>query len=218
MHTNPETLALLALGEPATPQERAHLADCPACASEVDDLAYLAGVGRATTLTDALHTPAPRVWERIQAEIAASRAGRPPFARAVAAGVALLLVGVGLGLGIDRLHGADETVIATATLNALPGYAGAGGEAQVRMDSDGRRFLVVDVRTPRPVGAAQQVWVLSPTQPGAMQNLGPFYENGQRFRLDGIDLAQYPLVDVSAEPDANPEHSGRSIVRGTLTG
>lgn len=225
MHPSPETLVLLALGERAgTTQERAHVVDCATCSFEVDDLAHLAGLGRTIEITDRLSTPAPEVWERIQAELAAPRGilAAPPRAerrvlgRAMAAGVALLLVGVGLGLGIDRLPGADESVIATATLTGLPAYAGAAGEAEVRVDADGRRFLVVDVRTPRPVGTEQQVWVLSTTQPGAMHSLGPFYENGQRFCLDGIDLAQFPLVDVSAEPDADPEHSGKSIVRGPL--
>ena len=34
---------------------------------------------------------------------------------------------------------------------------------------------------------------------------------------DDVDLAEYPLVDVSQEPfDDDPEHSGDSIVRGPL--
>lgn len=34
---------------------------------------------------------------------------------------------------------------------------------------------------------------------------------------DGINIARYDLVDISAEPfDGNPAHSGDSIVRGQL--
>ena len=33
----------------------------------------------------------------------------------------------------------------------------------------------------------------------------------------GLDLGEYPIVDVSDEPvDGNPAHSSVSIVRGTL--
>ena len=41
-----------------------------------------------------------------------------------------------------------------------------------------------------------------------------------RFPIpDDIDLATYPVVDVSVEPaDGNPAHSGDSVVRGTLAG
>ena len=39
-----------------------------------------------------------------------------------------------------------------------------------------------------------------------------------RFELpDGVDLAKYPVVDVSEEPlDGNPAHSGVSVLRGTI--
>jgi len=34
---------------------------------------------------------------------------------------------------------------------------------------------------------------------------------------DDLDLAAYPVVDISEEPfDGNPGHSGDSIVRGVL--
>ena len=33
-----------------------------------------------------------------------------------------------------------------------------------------------------------------------------------------LDLAEFPLVDVSVEPlDGNPTHSGDSVARGELT-
>jgi hypothetical protein len=34
---------------------------------------------------------------------------------------------------------------------------------------------------------------------------------------DGLDLAEYPLLDVSVEPlDGDPTHSGVSVARGDL--
>ena len=70
MHTNPEVLALLALGEDsATAAERDHVASCDTCTGEVAELAHLAGVGRAVQDAAPLDTPRPEVWERIRAEI-----------------------------------------------------------------------------------------------------------------------------------------------------
>ena len=34
----------------------------------------------------------------------------------------------------------------------------------------------------------------------------------------GLDLGQYPVVDISAEPlDGDPTHSGTSLLRGTIS-
>jgi Anti-sigma-K factor rskA len=70
MHTNPEVLALLALGEDsATDEERGHVDSCPVCTREVAELAHLAGVGRAVQGAAPLSEPPPEVWDRIRAEI-----------------------------------------------------------------------------------------------------------------------------------------------------
>ena len=70
MHTNPEVLALLALGEDsATPDERDHVNSCEICTREVAELAHLAGVGRTVKGAAPLEAPRPEVWERIRAEI-----------------------------------------------------------------------------------------------------------------------------------------------------
>ena len=42
-------------------------------------------------------------------------------------------------------------------------------------------------------------------------------ESGTFALPAGLDLSEYPIVDVSDEPvDGNPAHSSVSIVRGTL--
>lgn len=69
MHTNPDVLALLALGEKVgTPSEHDHVATCEVCAREVADFQHLAEIGRTATDED-LHTPSPAVWDRIVAEL-----------------------------------------------------------------------------------------------------------------------------------------------------
>jgi hypothetical protein len=70
MHTNPEVLALLALGEDAgTPAERSHVRDCPDCSQEVAELAGIADIGRSSTMPEPMTSPSPEVWKRISAEL-----------------------------------------------------------------------------------------------------------------------------------------------------
>src|SRR5436305_7503991 len=73
-HVNPDTLALLALGEDvATAEERAHLAGCPACRARIDEMADAAAVGRSVLGLERPATPPARVWAGVVAEL-----GLPP--------------------------------------------------------------------------------------------------------------------------------------------
>lgn len=73
MHTSPDVLALMALGEQAgTPAEQDHAAVCPNCSKEVAELARIADVSRSATDSDALLSPSPEVWKRISAELGLS--------------------------------------------------------------------------------------------------------------------------------------------------
>lgn len=70
MHTNPETLALLALGEDvATTDERQHVATCPDCSLELIELERLTDLGRTAGDEPGLTRPSPQVWDRIHAEL-----------------------------------------------------------------------------------------------------------------------------------------------------
>ncbi|HEX8488759.1 MAG TPA: anti-sigma factor [Propionibacteriaceae bacterium] len=70
MHTNPEVLALIALGENAgSSADHDHVHSCRVCSEEVADLARIADVGRSSTETGSLSAPRPEVWARISAEL-----------------------------------------------------------------------------------------------------------------------------------------------------
>jgi len=70
MHTNPEVLALVALGEEAgTTAERQHIQTCSACSQEVAELAGIADIGRSSSHPETLLSPSPQVWDRIQSEL-----------------------------------------------------------------------------------------------------------------------------------------------------
>ena len=71
MHTNPEVLALVALGErdAASAEELDHIARCAACGQEVTELGHLSQVGRTISDHFTLETPSPEVWDRIRAQL-----------------------------------------------------------------------------------------------------------------------------------------------------
>lgn len=111
---------------------------------------------------------------------------------------------------------APETVIAQAQLDALPGWT-ASGNALVEESADGRREVVVDLADDAGADGLREVWLLTADATGLV-SVGLLDGSSGRFSIPaGVDLAEFPVVDVSAEPaDGNPAHSGDSIVRGTL--
>lgn len=75
-HVDDDVLALLALGEDAaSPAERAHVAACARCTTEVSTLAEVAGLAR-----DAgeLVAPPARVWDAVAAELGLAVAAPAP--------------------------------------------------------------------------------------------------------------------------------------------
>nr|WP_205693244.1 anti-sigma factor [Cellulomonas sp. IC4_254] len=145
----------------------------------------------------------------------ARRRRRRPWLAAAAAG--LVVGGVAGGLAVSAaLRPEAETVVAEVRLEALPGWS-ASGDAQVEEDAEGRRTLVVRV-TDADADGFREVWLLDA---GATRlvSLGVLDGDEGRFALPpGLDLAEFPVVDVSAEAfDGDPAHSGDSIVRGELS-
>ena len=70
MHTSPDVLALLALGEEVgTPAELAHLQECRTCRTELSELSHAVEVGRRSSEDDVLHSPRPEIWEAVRAEL-----------------------------------------------------------------------------------------------------------------------------------------------------
>jgi len=140
----------------------------------------------------------------------------------VAAGVAGLVAGLfgGLGGGIwwESLQQQQVAapVIAEARLDPFPGW-NATGIATVEKAADGHREVVVDLTGVTSTAGLREVWLIKADASGLI-SIGLLDGDTGHFSIpDGVDLAQFPLVDVSVEPDdGNPAHSGDSIVRGEL--
>lgn len=237
-HCDPDVLALRALGEHAgTDADEAHLAECEQCRHELVQLRSVVTTGRQIAAEDQPQPPPVHVWAAVSAELGFSGPARPeipalPARRAVRLGsvislrrraavlVAAAVAGLGVGVAgtLAVLNAASEpapAVIAQADLAPLPGWT-AQGTAQI-IESEGRRILHVTLADGQVPTGYREVWLLDA---GAQRlvSLGVLAGDEGEFPLpDGLDLGEFPVVDVSQEPyDGDPAHSGDSLVRGQL--
>lgn len=145
---------------------------------------------------------------------------RRPRRRAVFALAASIVLIAGIGLtawGVARMSA--PTVLADATLSAFPAHAGASGSADLERARDGALSLVVTTTIAPAADGFREVWLIR-GDGGALISLGVLDGSSGTFAVPAdIDLGEYRLVDISAEPaDGDPAHSGDSIVRGELRG
>jgi hypothetical protein len=112
--------------------------------------------------------------------------------------------------------GPAAVVLAEAPLQPLASHS-ASGDAVVQRLADGSRQLVIRLPVESLPGF-REVW-LGSSDLSKMVSLGVLGNQDGAFVLpSGLDLAQYPIVDISHEPyDGDPAHSAESIARGALT-
>ncbi|MGD9955077.1 MAG: anti-sigma factor [Candidatus Nanopelagicales bacterium] len=234
LHLDPELLALLALGERAgTPEEVAateqHLQACAICSSELDELSAVVRTARTVTPDDALVEPPDSVWAAVAAEVAhdaapadevaaVRRRRRPGWVLVAAAACVGLVVGAGAVYGVvsDGDGGGSPTVLASAPLEPLTSQ-GARGVAQVVQTPSGPR-VDVDVSGLAKADGFYEVWLLD-KDASKLISLGVLdsSDHGEFAMPPGISMSDYPVVDVSLEPDdGDPAHSKNSLVRGVL--
>jgi hypothetical protein len=107
-------------------------------------------------------------------------------------------------------------LLAEAPLQPLASHS-ASGDAVVQRLPDGSRQWVIRLPDEQLPGF-REVWVGS-ADLSRMVSLGVLGDQAGAFVLpSGLDLAQYPIVDISQEPyDGNPAHSADSVARGQLS-
>jgi hypothetical protein len=129
----------------------------------------------------------------------------------MAAAAAMLLVAAGTVWTLNR---APEP-LAQAELTPLAQFS-ATGSAKVVRAADGSRMLEVQLSKAEAQGY-QEVWLIAPDL-SRLVSLGIMNSDNGTFEVPaGLELTDFPIVDVSDEPvDGNPAHSSVSIVRGTL--
>ena len=240
-HLDDDSLALLALEEQEPDLETAaHLDACERCRRELDELRRVVTAGRTNIdAAQGLIAPAPHVWEEVTAVVGlqTDRSRQPTMAEPQPAGAvtpirsraehrrvptwlgvaAGIVIGVSGALAFQALGLAepDESLVATVQLAEL-GDTGTSGTAEVR-DTERARVVHVELDEPARGGAFREVWLLN-ADTGNLISLGVLNGTESTFELpDGLDLRDYPVVDVSREPlDGDPAHSADSIARGEL--
>lgn len=135
---------------------------------------------------------------------------------AASAAAAALVAGGVLWWGATAPRDAGQ-LIAAAQLDALPDWPAASGQATVAERADGERVVTVSLDATVGDGVVREVWLLTENIDGLI-SLGLLTGNSGEFVVPAsIDLSQFSVVDISAEPlDGDPTHSGDSIVRGSL--
>jgi Anti-sigma-K factor rskA len=246
-HCTPETLALAALREPLSADDAAHLDGCAACRAEVTSLrrgvdalavpefaASVAPVAPPPAVWAGIAAPtgvaaAPRPGHTAPALVAAAPAPpadveppgvvrelRPRRSRILLAMAASLLIGTGIGAGAVALATRDSAEEVAATDLAPLDDRDATGTAEVVAAGDGEQLRVV-LEAPDAGEEFYEVWLIEPSIERMVQ-VGVVRPGTTVLDLpEGIDLSEYPIVDVSVEPlDGNPTHSGVSVARGIL--
>jgi anti-sigma-K factor RskA len=147
----------------------------------------------------------------------AARKGRAWWQRSgtwLVAAAAAVVVALGGIWALNRP--AQPLPLAEAQLTPLASFS-ATGSARVVEAQDGARTLEVQLSKDEAQGY-QEVWLIAPDL-SRLVSLGVMNADTGTFQVPaGLELSEYPIVDVSDEPvDGNPAHSSVSIVRGTLT-
>jgi hypothetical protein len=238
MHPDEETLVRLALGEPGGAADAAHAAGCASCQAFIAELTEtLALVGEASG--EELVAPPDSVWRAISAQVAAedqpplvpasapaasgpvdelAARRRPRFGwLAVAAAVGVVAGVVGTQV-VPPLVSPPPQVIAQAQLDTLD-TGTRGGEAEL-LASHG---LSLDLRVQvKPLDAGTgylEVWLIN-SDLKRMVSVGvlPSDATEQDFQVTRSLIDQgYVIVDISREQfDDRPQHSGDSLLRGSL--
>ncbi|MDV3222423.1 anti-sigma factor domain-containing protein [Intrasporangium sp.] len=147
------------------------------------------------------------------------RARRPRKAWPWAAGLAAAGLAVGLLTGRALWDGTDPpaATVAQVQLDTLDTRERLGEAAVVRTDS-GVDLRIATTTTLDPGDGYLEVWLIN-TDGTRMISVGVLGGESATFPISQDLLDQgYVTVDISREPfDDEPEHSGDSLVRGTLS-
>lgn len=242
-HPSDEDLALLALDEPL-PGVEEHVQVCAACAAELRALSATVRTARDAGVS-VLPPPPPAVWDRVAHELGLQEPGRPepappapgrpephrhgsdrhesdrrgpdrwsprPPSRRVFAVAAGLSAAAAAVVAVAVLAGPADRSTRLEALGEVPG----SGRVELTGSPERPSLLVETADLPRPQGAAYEVWLLD-LEHDRIVPLGVLDDDGRAWveLPAGVEVADYPVVDVSLEPaDGDPAHSGDSVLRG----
>lgn len=175
-----------------------------------------------------LLTPPPAVWSAIERRLDEDplalehqpsnvtslehhRRRRRPAGILLGAVAASVIAAVAVGAVLSRGGNAVLNEVDLASLSSQQRF----GTATV-VEAGGTLVLDVDLDTDLEPGAGQfyELWLID-TQVEGMYSLGRISSDGSFPVPEGVDPADYPIVDISVEDDdGDPTHSGNSVYRG----
>jgi hypothetical protein len=136
--------------------------------------------------------------------------------------IAVLAIGLG---AIVASRGDGPTEVAAAELTPFGGaqVGDAGGRVELIEDGEQARLRVDmhDLPAPAP-GTFYELWLLDP-ETGEPVSVATMKDGSSDVTTDidvppGTDTSRFDVVDVSVQVEsAGPEHSGDSVLRGTLS-
>ena len=131
-----------------------------------------------------------------------------------AAAAVLILVAGAVGIRLVDSSRTSTEVVASTTLDVIEGPATA--QAKLLRSGNTERLVVTTENMPAaPAGSHYELWLVDPkvTSP---QSLGPMTGSTEVLIPASIDPAIYPVVDISLQQNGTHDHSGHSLLRGTL--
>jgi anti-sigma-K factor RskA len=178
---------------------------------------------------DELHGPnddrSPTVADQGGSVVSLDTRRRPRATVLVAAAAAVLVV---IGVGVSVVNSDSTTQIAQTELAYDPdAFDPLGADAAATatlVNNDGTLTVQINESALPSTGDADlEVWLIEPDgdgNPVELVSLGTIDpDNPSEFAVPAShDPDVFSVVDISVEPhDGNPDHSGRSILRGTFT-
>lgn len=180
-------------------------------------------------------TPPADVWAGIErqlstepapvVELASRRA--PRFSAPALVGMAAAFLLIVAAAAVVMTRSSDETVLATAELvhdaeTFDPLGADATATARLVEREDGFAIVLDDTDLPNiDEDADLELWLIEADDDGNIVDVAPVSLIGGAGSFEvpaTLDVSTHRIVDISIEPrDGDDAHSGRSILRGTLT-
>ena len=182
--------------------------------------------GAAAHPNNPIDTPTTGAIDFPNGAISLDQRRRPRTALPLAAAAAIVAV-VGIGFALKNRDPSPQQ-IAQAELTYDPAAfdpLGADAAATARLlDNDGTLTIGIDESSlPTAADADLEVWLIEPDNEGdpvdlvSLGTIDPDHPSELTVPAS-LDPDVYYVVDISIEPhDGDPSHSGRSILRGSLT-
>ena len=228
-HLDADTIALIALGEQVDAQDLDHVTSCSKCQSQLDELRAVVATARSITHDDRLVSPPDSVWAGIAQAVDGAPSNDPAVAPAaatpqrraswfaLAASIGIVIGGLGTFAAVE-FTSSDTAPAVIAQANLEPLRSGEQPAQAMVQQVDGKDVLVVKANSLPVTDGFYEVWLLAPDAQ-SMVSVGMLDTNDSgSFPLPpGMDLNQYPVVDISLEHfDGDTTHSTDSVLRGKL--